>query len=172
MKAEDFLGVVVTVAATFVLIFGHCETIIWKYELLSWATGLLFILLYNLEIFRPKSKKFNFIVSYIGLSIAVYLWQYILYNFEIFRPKSKKFNFIVSYIGLSIAVYLGQYMMTDHSAIIVAVLLGTPIILSLLAAYVPKIAHQFAYRTPNHPVFPCKTFVLFSWAIVQMAILF
>ena len=119
MKAEDFLGVVVTVAATFVLIFGHCETIIWKYELLSWATGLLFILLYNLEIFRPKSKKFNFIVSYIGLSIAV---------------------------------YLGQYMMTDHSAIIVAVLLGTPIILSLLAAYVPKIAHQFAYRTPNHPV--------------------
>ena len=139
MKAEDFLGVVVTVAATFVLIFGHCETIIWKYELLSWATGLLFILLYKLEIFRPKSKKFNFIVSYIGLSIAV---------------------------------YLGQYMMTDHSAIIVAVLLGTPIILSLLAAYVPKIAHQFAYTTPNHPVFPCKTFVLFSWAIVQMAILF
>ena len=82
MKAEDFLGVVVTVAATFVLIFGHCETIIWKYELLSWATGLLFILLYNLEIFRPKSKKFNFIVSYIGLSIAVFLGQYMMTDYS------------------------------------------------------------------------------------------
>lgn len=139
MKAETFFGVFITVAATFILIMGHCDTVIWKYELLSWGTGALFVLLYNLEIFRPDSPKFNFVISYVGLVTAV---------------------------------FLGQYMMTNSLPIIITVLIVTPIILCLMTAYVPKIAHQFAYRTANHPIFPCKTILLFSWAVIEMAIIF
>lgn len=75
MKTETILGHFLVIAATILLIFSHCSDIIWKYELFSWITGLMFALLYNMEVFIPRNRKFNLVVSYVGLAIAVSLGQ-------------------------------------------------------------------------------------------------
>ena len=135
MKAETFLGIIVVITATTLLIFGHSSTIIWKYELCSWITGLLFVLLYNLEIFRPQNSKFNFV------------------------------------IGLVTAVFLGQYKMMDYYPVVIAIMIITPVLLCLMTAYVPVVAYRLAYRTVNRPVFPSKTIILFSWAVIEMTLI-
>lgn len=78
MRIEKVLGCVVTIIATLAIIFGLSTDIIWGYELACLTLGLSFIFLYKREEFRPRSKGFNFVISYLGLAICIGLGRFMM----------------------------------------------------------------------------------------------